>query len=152
MCSLANLLMLIEKLSQLPCGVTAKVTARCKRAALADNRNKIISTASFSRTLSPPPPRSLCVTTALIEVNTYQDILAAAEIVGAHLHHNEGVSSPHTSSIFSFSSRSLPRHLNDSPPLRWNPSQTPIKNNEMAIFTACYLKTIHITQGPPSRD
>lgn len=32
-------------------------------------------------------------------------------------------------------------------PLQQKPSQTAIKNNEMAIFTACYLKTIHITQG-----
>lgn len=65
---------------------------------------------------------------------------------------NGEVSSPCTPSIFSFSSLSLPRHLNDSAPLQYSPSQTPIKNNEMAIFTACYLKTIHITQGAPGRD
>lgn len=49
---------------------------------------------------------------------------------------------------FSFSSYSLPRPLNDSTSLQYSPSQTAIKNNEMAIFTVLPENNRYHTVGP----
>jgi len=99
----------------------------------------------FSLVPSSSSSSILSLLARLCSKSTHVQTPAAATIVRAHLHHN-----PAHLIHFSFSSR-LPGHLNDSAPLQWSSSQTPIKNNEMASFTACYLKTITQaqTEGQP---